>query len=99
LKHRFHKPAPAFGQKVILNFYILNGRLTADEDDFSGPFGRQINIAGDPGRYVAQVQISSVLENSIREAAKDFTEVMLDFLPDENGRVRAADSRQLKTKD
>jgi len=89
LIHRFHKPAPTHDQKVVLNFYILNGQLTADESDFSGLFGRRPNIAGDPARYVAQVQISSVLENSIREAAKDMTDLVLDFLPDKNGRVKA----------
>jgi len=89
LLHRFHKPAPNNNQIVVLNFYILNGQLTADENDFSGLFGRRPNIAGDPARYVAQVQISSVLENSIRTAAKDMTNLILDFLPDRNGRVRA----------
>jgi len=89
LIHRFHKPAPMNNQIVVLNFYILNGQLTADENDFYGPLGRRPNIAGDPARYVAQVQISSVLENSIRTAAKDMTDLILDFLPDMNGRVRA----------
>jgi len=89
LIHRFHKPAPTYDQKVVLNFYILNGQITTDESDFSGPFGRRPNIAGDPARYVAQVQISSVLENSIREAAKDMTDLILDFLPDEKGEVRS----------
>ncbi len=88
LIHRFHKPAPTYEQKVVLNFYILNGQITTDESDFSGPFGRRPNIAGNPARYVAQVQISSVLENSIREAAKDMTDLILDFLPDEKGEVR-----------
>ena len=99
LIHRFHKPAPAHNQTVILNFYILNGRIIADENYFSGLFGRRPNIAGDPARYVAQVQISSVLENSIRTMAKEMTELILDFLPDENGKVRVADSKQLTTKD
>ena len=89
LIHRFHKPAPKNDQKVVLNFYILNGQLTADENDFSGPLGRRPNIAGDPARYVAQVQISSVLENSIRTAAKDMTDLILEFLPDKNGEVSA----------
>jgi len=88
---RFHKPAPAHDQTVILNFYILNGQITTDENGFSGPFGRRPNIAGDPARYVAQVQISSVLENSIRTAAKDMTDLVLDYLPDENGKVKAAE--------
>ena len=99
LIHRFHKLAPTYEQTVILNFYILNGQLTADESDFSGFWGRRPNIADDPARYVAQIQISSVLENSIRTIAKDITDLVLDFLPDKNGQVRAADSKQLTTKD
>jgi len=30
-----------------------------------------------------------VLESSVRTAAKDTTDLVLDFLPDENGEVRA----------
>jgi hypothetical protein len=88
LIHRLHKSAPTYGKIVILNFYILNGKITTHENDFSGPFGRRPNITGDPARYVAQVQISSVMENSIRQAAKDMTDLILNFFPDENGRVR-----------
>ncbi|KPJ66655.1 MAG: hypothetical protein AMJ43_07460 [Coxiella sp. DG_40] len=91
LIHRFHKPASTNEQIVVLNFYILNGQITTDENDFSGPLSRRPNIAGDPARYVAQVQISSVLENSIRAAALDMTKLITDFLPDENGRVRAVE--------
>jgi len=90
LVHRFHKPAPAYEQKVVLNFYVLNGQITTEEDDFSSLFGRRPNIEGNPARYVAQVQISSILENSIRSAAKDMTDMILDFFPDKNGKVRAA---------
>ena len=90
LIHRFHKPAPAYEQTVVLNFYLLNGQITIDENDFFSPLGRKPNIAGNPARYVAQIQISSVLENSIRTAAEDLTELILDFIPDENGIVRAA---------
>jgi hypothetical protein len=89
LVHRFHKPAPMNAQIVVLNFYILNGQITTVENSFSGPFGRRPNIAGDPARYVAQVQVSSVLENSIRQAGKDMTDLILEFFPDENGKVRA----------
>jgi hypothetical protein len=95
LLHRFHRSAPVYNQTVILNFYVLNGRLTADEDDFSGPFGRRPNISGDPARYVAQIQISSILENSIRTMAKDITDLILDFLPDQNGKVRAGEYRNI----
>lgn len=89
LIHRFHKPAPMYNQTVVLNFYILNGQLTTDEKDFSGLLGRRPNIDGNPARYVAQVQISSVLENSILNIATDMTDLMLDFFPDENSTVKA----------
>jgi len=90
LVQRFRQPAPALGEVVVLSFYVLNGRITAKESDFSGVFGRKPNIARDPSRYVAQVQISSVLESSVRKAAQDVTDLVLNFLPDENGKVKAA---------
>ena len=88
LVQRFRQPAPAIGEVVVLSFYIRNGRTTATESDSSGLLGRKFNIARDPSRYVAQVQISSVLESSVRKAAQDITDFVLDFLPDENGKVR-----------
>jgi EpsI family protein len=91
LIHRLHKLAPTHKQTVVLNFYVLNGRVTADESDFSGLLGRRPNIAGDPARYVAQVQISSVLESSVLTMAEDMTDLVLDHLPDENGKVRAVE--------
>jgi len=90
LIHRFQKPAPAYEETVILNFYIVNGKLATDQKGFSGFWGRRINITKNPARYVAQVQISSVLENPIRSAAKDMAELILDLLPDKNGTVEAA---------
>jgi hypothetical protein len=89
LIHRFHRPASMNDQIVVLNFYVLNGKLTANEKDFSGPFGRKLNIAGDLAQYVAQVQISSKLENSVRVMAKDVVDLILDYLPDQDGKVRA----------
>jgi len=97
--HRFHRPGVEHEETVVLNFYLVNGLVTTDESAFTGLGWRTPNIAGNPARYVAQVQISSVLENSIREAAKDMTDLVLDYLPDEDGKVRAADSKQLTTKD
>jgi EpsI family protein len=91
LIHRFHKPAPMYNQIVVLNFYILNGQITTNENDFSGLLGRRPNIAGNPARYVAQVQISSVLENSILNIATDMTDLILDYIPDENGEVKVAE--------
>jgi hypothetical protein len=92
LIHRFHKPTLLYDQIVVLNFYILNGQLTTEEKDFSGLFGRRLNISGDPARYVAQVQISSVLENSIRQVAIDMADLILDLLPDKDGKLGTAEN-------
>jgi len=92
LIHRFHTPAPSYGQIVVLNFYIANGQLTNNESSFSGVGWRTPNVAGDPARYVAQVQISSVLENSLRTAAKEMTDLILDFFPDKNAQVKSTES-------
>lgn len=89
LIHRFHRQALEHEETVVLNFYIVNGRLTSDEGVFSGVGWRTPNIDGDPARYVTQVQVSSVLENSVRAATKDMTELILEFFPDENGKVKA----------
>ena len=96
LVHFFHMPAPSHEERVVLNFYIANGQLSNDESVFSGVGWRTPNIAGNTARYVAQVQISSVVENSVRTAARDFTELILDYLPDENGKVRVAEERDTR---
>ncbi|MHC4475830.1 MAG: exosortase-associated EpsI family protein [Planctomycetota bacterium] len=85
----FHRPAPQYQERFVLNYYILNGQLVCDERGFSGLGWRTPNISGDPARYVAQVQISSVLESSATKAAVDMTDLILEFFPDENGKVRA----------
>lgn len=89
LIHYFHMPAPQYEQRIVLNFYIVNGQFTSDESVFSGLGWRTPNIAGDPARYVAQVQISSVLESSALAAATDMTDLLLDYFPNREGEVRA----------
>jgi len=90
LIHRFHN-ASTYQQVVVLSFYVLNGQITLTERDFAGFFGRRPNLSGDPARYVAQVQVSSILENSTRVAAGDLVDTLLAFLPDQEGRIRAVD--------
>jgi hypothetical protein len=99
LIHRFHTPEPQYRETVVLNFYILNGQITTRENDFSGLLGRRPNIAGDPARYVVQVQISSVVENSIREIAKAIADKIIDFFPDENGIVKVVGYSQPLSRD
>jgi len=91
LVHRFHKPDFQNTEVVVLNFYILNGQPIRSEIGFSGIGWRRPNIAGDPAHYVAQVQISSVLENSVRRATKDMAELILAFFPDKKSKVEAAE--------
>lgn len=88
--HNFSKPgfvAKEDEKIVVLNFYILNGQVTNEENNFSGISWRTPNIAGDPAHYVAQVQISSSLESSARKAAKEMTGRILEFFPDRNGKI------------
>jgi len=92
LVHCFHKPAPAYLQVYVLNFYVLDGRVTLSERDFSSLFDRRINLSGDPARYVAQVQISSVTENATKALASQMADIIFDHLPDQNGRVAVADT-------
>lgn len=91
LIHRFHKPVPEAAETIVLNFYILNGQITNDESGFAGVGWRTPNIAGNAARYVAQIQISSVLESSVRSVAKDITDIVLELLPDSNGKVKASE--------
>lgn len=88
--HRFRKPGPYGSEVVVLNYYILNGQIMNSESGFSGIAWRTPNIAGNPARYVAQVQIISVLESQVRLAAQNMTDLICDFLPDRNGLVKAA---------
>jgi len=97
LIHRFHKPSPEYEATVVLNFYIVNGVLTCDHKVFSGIGWRTPNIEGDPARYVAQVQISSLLENSTRSAARDMVDPILELLPDESGRIKAVEYAESST--
>lgn len=83
LIHRFRKPAPSSSEVVIINFYILNGSVTNDEDEFAGIKFRTPNINGNAARYVAQVQVSSAVENSVRAAATDLSDLIIAFFPDE----------------
>jgi hypothetical protein len=91
LLHNFNKSTSETEEIVVLNYYIVNGRLTDDESVFSGLSWRTPNVDGNPARYVAQVQISSVLENSVRKAARDVTDLILEFFPDENGEVKVSE--------
>jgi hypothetical protein len=91
LLHRFHLPQPRQEELVVLNFYIINGQTSARESGFSGIEWRAPNINGDIAHYVAQVQISSALENLVRAAAADTADSILRFFPGENTKAEAVE--------
>jgi hypothetical protein len=92
LSQQFHTPGSEYQRVSVLSFYVLDGQPTADERDFSGILDRRPNISGNPARYVAQVQISSVSEEVTTRAAQDLVDTILTFLPDAQGCQRAATS-------
>jgi len=97
LIHRFHMPNPRLDEVVVLNYYILNGKIIAEESGFDSLSWRTPNIEGNIARYVTQVQISSVLEHSVRMAAQDLTDMVLEYFPDEHGQVRAVELAEERT--
>ncbi|MEW6252474.1 MAG: exosortase-associated EpsI family protein [Planctomycetota bacterium] len=54
---------------VVLNWYVLNGRVTVDEHSFWSLRWRDPNPARDAARYVAQVQITAPLAGGPEAAA------------------------------
>ncbi|MEN6309581.1 MAG: exosortase C-terminal domain/associated protein EpsI [Anaerohalosphaeraceae bacterium] len=85
--HRFNKLKPLDQEVVVLNFYLVNGKLTIDEASFDSLAFRRPNIEGDPARYVAQIQISSTNESSVLEAGRDLIDEIMRYFPDPSGRV------------
>jgi hypothetical protein len=95
LIRRFSRPPPEVGEIFVLNYYVINGRITAKEEEFSGLGWRTPNINGNLALYAAQIQISSTSEKSSLDLADDITDVLLAFLPDESGHVKAAESKDI----
>lgn len=89
LVQRFRRPVQDNRSIVVLSFYVLNGKTTRNEKDFSDFWGRRLNLSGDPARYVAQVQVSSHTEEAARAVIRVMADAILAFLPDEQGNVKA----------
>jgi hypothetical protein len=89
LLHRFHQEAR---RVVVLNYYVLNGVPTNQEERFAGVGWRLPNLAGDPAWYVAQVQVSGESETAVRSLATATARQVLDHLPDPQGKVAAAET-------
>lgn len=84
LVHKFDKGS---GRGIyVLNFYIINGIASNDDEGFSGLNWRTPNIDGDLANYVSQIQISSRYENSVITAAEDFGDSLLVFFRQQIGK-------------
>jgi hypothetical protein len=92
LIHRFHRGGDSALEIVVLNYYVLNGVGTNDEASFAGVGWRLPNINGNPAWYVAQIQISSNSEASVRRLAEVTGSQILNRLPDKAGRLNISGS-------
>lgn len=83
LVHRFRRPGQNGERQIVLNYYVLNGQPSSDEDGFSGIRWRDPNTARHPARYVAQVQIIVPVTTdpaSAERTAMDFARASADGL-------------------
>lgn len=83
--HFFHFPGKKVRRRVVLNFYVVNGIIMLSESGFSGLSWRSPNIKGDAANYVAQIQVTSELENTVLSATEQICDTILDYLPDAFG--------------
>ena len=81
LIHRFHKPNPDTEEIVILNFYIFNGKIITSESEFARLKFRSPGFQKSKNICLAQIQISSTIEVSVRKLAELMTDIVLDHFP------------------
>jgi beta-lactamase regulating signal transducer with metallopeptidase domain len=85
LIHRFHRVSRPSDAVTVLCFYVVNGQIGVNEQDFSDASAKRANVRREPTRYVAQVEFSSTTEDSVRSAASAMADAILDSLPDADG--------------
>jgi len=83
VKYLFEKPVWPRDEMTVLNFYLINGKLTDNHKDFSSLRWRRLTDPDEQIRYVTQVQISSSNENAAMQAAKEMTDLIVNFFPRE----------------
>ena len=87
--HRFKKSETPDEETVVLDFYVTNGILSDEGKNSSGLHWIMRRPDKTVSQYAAHIQISSSLESSVRQSAHDITDVILTYLPDENGVIAA----------
>lgn len=63
--HYFSRDDVVKEGRVVLNYFVLQGKHTTEPDDFWGPKWRKPNFARDPSYYVAQVQVVSAAPTAL----------------------------------
>lgn len=87
--HRFRKPDASGQETIVLDFYLLNGLVSREQESYYGlKWSRRVKQNMN-SKYAVHIQISSTLESSVREAAQQLGDIILSYLPDENGTVSA----------
>jgi len=81
LIHRFYKTGLQYEEVFVLNYYIVNGKLTTDHNSFDGLHWRRPKQSGGRLQYVAQVQISSASEQSVRLLGAQAADLIMSFMP------------------
>lgn len=87
LIHYFHKPFPEQTRVIVLNYYIINGRITRNHEDFSGIWWRVPTFSRKKIRYVAQVQVSSTSATAVLSFAAEVAPIIQPFMPVDNGKA------------
>jgi L-2-hydroxyglutarate oxidase LhgO len=82
-EYLFEKPVWPREEMTVLNFYLINGKLTDNHKDFSGLRWRRLTDPDEQVRYVTQIQISSSNETAAKQAAREMTDLIVNFFPKE----------------
>lgn len=81
LVHRFYKPGLAYEEVFVLNYYVVNGRLTTDHSSFDSLSWRRPKQSAGRLQYVAQIQISSSSEQAVRLFAQEAADLIMEYMP------------------
>jgi hypothetical protein len=81
LVHRFSKKGLSEQPVTVLNYYVVNGEITADHTLFSGLKWRRPQIRNGRASYVAQVQVSSTSPQAAYALAETLSDQILFQLP------------------
>ncbi|OPX90595.1 MAG: hypothetical protein A4E53_00899 [Pelotomaculum sp. PtaB.Bin104] len=81
LIHRFYKHGLMYEEVFVLNYYVINGRVTTDQREFEGLWWRRPKQTGGRLQYVAQIQISSSSEQAVRLFAQEATDQLMEYMP------------------